>query len=114
MKTIYETPTKKSREKTIEYLTGDCLEDMGLFIPNNGIAVVDHTIRPEIGDLVICRKNRDALNAYCKQVKSIGDVVTVGTCYVDKSKDFTFDAEVISGVVIQVFDKLFHSLIYER
>lgn len=114
MKTIYETPIKKSREKTIECLYGDCLEGAGLFIPNEGIAVVDHTIKPRVGDLVICQKHRDAMNAFCKQVKSIGDVVTVGTCYLDKSKDFTFDAEVISGVVVQVFDKLFHSLIYER
>ncbi|MBE6555534.1 MAG: hypothetical protein E7663_04800 [Ruminococcaceae bacterium] len=114
MTTVYERPSKKSREKIVEYLHGDCLEGAGLFIPNGGIAVIDCTLTPRVGDFVICGKHRDTLDRYCKQVKSIGECVVVGTAYLDRAKDFTFEAQVVSGVVVQVFDRLFHSLCYER
>ena len=114
MTTIYNEPTKKKHEKVIESIYGECLEGAGLSIPRRALAVVDCTIRPNVGDLVICRKHPDALNGYCKQVKSLGETVVVGTSYLDKSKDFTFEAAVIDGVVTMVFDAVFHTLIWER
>lgn len=113
-KTIYNEPTKKELEKVLVSIYGECLEGLGLCIPRRALAVVDATIRPNVGDLVACRKYPDALSCYCKQVKSLGETVVVGTCYSDKTKDFTFEAAVIDGVVTMVFDGLFHTLIRER
>lgn len=111
METIFE---HSRSEQTLKSIYGDCLEGAGIIIPHRGMAVVDHTIRPEVGDIVICRKHRAANSAYCKQVKSIGETVVVGTCYLDKSKDFTFEAEAICGVVVQVFDCLCGKTVYKR
>lgn len=114
MNTIYNEPTEKKHEKKLQSIYGECLEGAGLILPRRALVVVDATIRPEIGDFVICRNAPDALNAYCKQVKSLGETVVVGTCYLDETRDYTFEAAVIDGVVTMVFDAVFQTLIWER
>ena len=101
--------------KRIEKVYGDCLEAVGLVIPDGGIAIVDTTIFPEIGDLVHCKKVRGALSSYIKQVKSIdGSIITVGTAYLDKSRDFQFIAEEVIGVITECYDTFRHNLVYDR
>lgn len=43
-----------------------------------------------------------------------GDTVIVGTSYIDESKDFTFEASEIYGVVTEVFCKLWNKQVYCR
>ena len=73
-------------------------------IPDGAIAVIDKNAKPEIGDLVHCNDAIITINGYIKQVKEIGNVIKVGTCYKDKSKDFSFDALEMYGVVLMVID----------
>lgn len=92
------------RRITEDRIHGDCLEDIGVVIPNGGIAVVDRTIFPRVGDLVICCQKIGCLDEYIKQVFSFGKEIIVGTRYKDKTRDFTFKAEEIRGVVRYVMD----------
>lgn len=89
---------------TEDRVYGDCLEDIGIIIPNGGIAVVDRTIFPRVGDLVICCQKVGVLNEYLKQVFSFDKEIIVGTRYKDKTRDFTFKAAEIRGVVRYVMD----------
>lgn len=94
----------ETRRITEKRIVGDCLEGIGIVIPHGGIAIVDDREFPKVGDLVICCKTDGALTEYIKQVIRIDNEVIVGTRYKDKSRDFTFKAEFISGVVIKVLD----------
>jgi len=100
---------------SLERIYGNCLEGAGLFLPNKGYARIDKRISPEIGDLVWCNKIAGQIAGYIKQVKSIDkDSITVGTNYLDSSKDYTFVAEEILGVVTEVYDAILGKLIWRR
>lgn len=71
-----------------------------------GFAIVDANATVKVGDLVHCTRVAGTLNSYIKQVKEInGDSVIVGTAYLDESRDFTFEAAEIYGVVLETFGK---------
>ena len=87
---------------------GDCLEGAGLCIPNDGYAIIDANAEVRVGDLVHCTNISGAVNSYIKQVKKIdGDSIYVETNYLEKSKNFGFEAAEILGVVKEVYDKIF-------
>ena len=114
MTRVYKPKKKRSRFCCKE-VYGDCLEAAGLRIPNCGIAIIHRGARLRVGDLVHCTKISGALSSYIKQVKEIrGDSVIVGTAYTDPSRDFTFEAAEILGVVDSVFDKLYGYRVYVR
>lgn len=103
------------KRKSFESVYGDCLEKIGIRIPNRGYAVVDRDLKPRVGDVVHCTKISGALSSYIKRVLSVDDGrVTVGTAYIDPAKDFSFEAAEILGVVTEIYDQLFHNLIWER
>lgn len=90
---------------TKERVYGDCLEDIGIVIPNGGFVVVDRTVFPKVGDLVICSQYAGAvMGEMLKLVLEIGEDIVVGTRYKDKSRDFTFKAGEIRGVARYVMD----------
>ena len=64
------------------------------------------------------RAGRDWLgtcHGFIKQIKEFGDdYVIVGTSYLDESKDFTFEAYTIYGVITEAFDKLSGKRVYCR
>lgn len=94
-------------------ITGDCLEDIGIVIPNGGIVAIDATIFPKVGDLVVCCEHKGAqMNELLKLVLDIGEDIIVGTRYKDKSRDFTFKAGEIRGVARYVMDDK-HNIIWE-
>lgn len=109
------THVVKTGKTRICYIEGDCLEAAGLYIPNGGLAVVRKKTKIKVGDIVQCCKTPGAVGTMVKQVKSIdGDSITVGTAYKDASRDYTFVAGEIFGVVTEVFDKMWHDQIYYR
>jgi hypothetical protein len=69
----------------------------------------------KVGDFVHCNKIAGSISSYIKQVKEInGDSVIVGTAYLDSSKDFTFEAAEILGVVTEVYDAMWKDRVYKR
>ena len=116
MKTDIYTPNKnKGMPRTLENIYGDCLEKAGLKIPHGGYAIIDCSIAPRIGDLVHCDNEIGTIHGFIKQVKEFrGDTVVVGTAYEDASRDYTFEASTIYGVVTEVFCKLWRKRIYCR
>ena len=106
---------KKEREWVIEHIYGDCLERAGLCIPHKAFAIIHQGGKFKVGDFVHCTKIAGALSSYIKQVKEInGDTVIVGTAYVDSSKDYSFEAGEIFGVVTEVYDAFWHGRVYKR
>ncbi len=86
---------------------GDCVEGKGVYIPDGAYAIIDSNAEIRVGDFVHCSRITCPKNSYIKQVKEIkGSSVIVGTCYSDKSKDFTFEAAEIMGVVKEIYCKL--------
>ena len=54
MKTQIFTERRKKERRCIERVYGDCLEKIGLrFTDGKGYAVVDSTVTPRVGDIVI-------------------------------------------------------------
>lgn len=109
-------PSKK-RGKRIETLYGKCLEAAGVRIPHYGIAVVNSVSLDEleVGDLVICGKIAGQIPPMCKQVIEIrDDTVVVGTAYLDKNKDVSFEVEEIHEVVLEIYDRAFGNMIWQR
>lgn len=105
-------PRFKSHEYNLRSIKGKCLEGVG--IPDGGRAVINHTILPEVGDLVHCNDAWCTINGYIKQVKSFdGEQMVVGTKYLDSSKDFEFYCFEYYGVVEMVFD-MFGHIVYRR
>lgn len=110
----YISKSGKRRHSLIE-IYGDCLERAGLHIPHGGYAIIRQGLKIKVGDLVHCGFICGEIPGMIKQVKSIdGDSITVGSAYIDKTRDFTFEAAEIYGVVTEVFDKVFHGRVYER
>lgn len=94
---------------------GRCLEKAGICIPEGAIATVDMNAEIEVGDLVICSRMTGQVIPYIKKVKEInGDSIIVGTAYLDRSRDFTFEAAEISGVVKEIYRKDTCKRIYVR
>lgn len=106
---------KDSKRNVLRSVKGDCLEGVGLRIPHGGQAVIRAGLDIRVGDLVHCSKLPGACGGFIKQVKDITDgVYTVGTAYLDPSRDFTFEAADIYGVVTEVFDSLWGTRVYCR
>ncbi len=96
---------------------GDCLEGEPVYLVmhRKGVAIIEHGLVPRIGDLVHCSSVSGQLGGFIKRVESINNgIYTVGTCYVDKSRDFSFEAAEIFGVVKEVYDELLGNRIYCR
>ena len=86
---------------------GDCLEGLGIHIPQGAFVIVDSNTAPEVGDLVHCNKITGEVGSYIKQVKEVKDnSVIVGTAYLDGGRDFTFEAAEIMGVVKEIYCKI--------
>lgn len=114
-----------SREKQIEALRefsnkkllsvhGECLEGIGIRNPRK--AVRDKSLKPQVGDIVHCHRDINFIDSFIKQVKSYDpetEQFTVGTCYTDPSRDFTFVPEKIHGVITEIYDGD-GFLVYER
>lgn len=112
MKTEIYTPNKRQARR-LESICGDCLEKAGLHIPHGGYAIIDCSISPKVGDLVHCDNRFGTIHGFIKQVKGFrGETVIVGTAYEDESKDYTFEASVIYGVVTEAFCKLWGKQVY--
>ena len=115
MKTRIYKPKPNEPTRTLHPIRGDCLERAGLKIPHGANAIIDRSITPEVGDLVHCDNELGTIHGFIKQVKEIrGDTVIVGTAYIDESKDFTFEASSIFGVVTEAFCKLWGKQVYCR
>ena len=115
MTTRIYTPQPNKPSRTLHSIYGDCLEKARLYIPNEGQAIIDCSISPKVGDLVYCDNSFGTIHGFIKQVKEIkDDVIIVGTAYADESRDFTFEASVIYGVVTEVFDRVFGKQVYCR
>lgn len=115
MKTKIYTPKPNKPCREFRHIHGDCLEKAGLEIPHEAYAIIDCSITPKVGDLVHCNNSLGTINGFIKQVKEIkGDTVIVGTSYIDESRDFTFEASEIYGVVTEAFCKLWTKQVYCR
>lgn len=115
MKTRIYTPSDRKTARTLEPICGDCLEKAGLNIPHKAYAIIDCSITPKVGDLVHCNNSLGTVNGFIKQVKEFrGDTVIVGTAYADESRDFTFEASEIYGVVTEAFCRLVGKQVYCR
>ena len=115
MKTDIYTPNENRPTRQLQNIYGDCLEKAGLKIPHEAYAIIDCSISPKVGDLVWCDNYLGTIYGFIKQVKEFkGDTVIVGTAYEDESRDFTFEASVIYGVVTEAFCKLWHKQVYCR
>ena len=115
MRTDIYTPDRRKSPREMEYIHGNCLEKAGLIIPHGAIAIVDCSIAPKVGDLVHCDNFLGTMQGFIKQVKEFrDDFIIVGTSYMDESKDFTFEAYTIYGVLTEVFDKFTGKRVYCR
>ena len=115
MKTRIYTPSDRKTARTLEVIYGDCLEKAGLNIPHKAYAIIDCSIAPKVGDLVHCNNSHGTVSGFIKQVKEFrGDTVIVGTAYADESRDFTFEASEIYGVVTEAFCKVGGNQVYCR
>ena len=115
MKTDIYTPERRKFARKAEYIHGECLEKAGLRIPNGAIAIVDCSIAPIVGELVHCDNYLGTCQGFIKQIKELGDDwIIVGTSYLDESKDFTFEAYTIYGVITEAFDKFSGKRVYCR
>lgn len=90
----------------IHPVKGDCLERLGILNRGGGYAIVDKTKKPKVGDVVHCLLGGGNVLSYIKQVKRIDESgVTVGTAYLDPSKDYEAIATEILGVVVETYGK---------
>lgn len=102
---ICKTENEKKRFY-IERFCGDCLYRLGIHASDGGYAVIDRNADFRVGDVVECTMHLGMNNSFLKQVKEInGDSVTVGTAYADASRDFTFEAAEIYGVVLETYER---------
>ncbi len=112
MAVIYKN---KEHRFCLKHLYGNCLERVGVKIPNRGHAVVDQFTDLRVGDIVICTKISGQIPPMCKQVKAIdGETVVVGTAYLDRTKDYEFEAEEILGVVKEIYAEFAGYQVYSR
>lgn len=116
MKTRIYTPSDNHKgARSLHHIRGDCLERAGLRIPHGALAIIDCSITPQIGDLVHCDNEFGTIHGYIKQVKEFrGETIIVGTAYEDESRDYTFEASVIYGVLTEAFCGLWRKQVYCR
>lgn len=94
---------------------GNCLEKLGVMNEGGGYAIIDCNAKPRVGDIVHCSKIVGQINGLLKHVKEItGDSIIVGTAYYDETKDFTFEAAEIYGVVTETYGAIFGFREYVR
>ena len=109
------THISKGDRHSFQEIHGDCLERAGLHIPHGGYAIIRQGEKINVGDLVHCGRISGETPGMIKQVKSIdGDSIICGSAYTDTSRDFTFEAAEIYGVVTEVFCKVWHKRVYAR
>ena len=111
MKTYISKAKDEHRRFEERRCTGDCLEAVG--VPPKCTVLIDRMIDFKVGDLVWCNKHAGAINSYIKQVFETGEQVLVGTRYADPTRDFSFVAEEILGVVVCCMDKD-RKIVWER
>lgn len=106
----------RGKKKSLRHIHGECLERVGLHMPHGGMAVIcSGETAIKVGDLVHCARIAGAIPGQIKQVQKIeGDTITVGTAYEDPSRDFSFEAEEIYGVLLEVYCKASGKLIWKR
>lgn len=100
--------------KKLLRIHGDCLEGIGIRAPH--FAIRDKSLNVRVGDIVHCCKDSFFIDSYIKQVLSYDaetEQFTVGTHYIDPSKDFTFVPEKIYGVITEIYNGD-GFLVYER
>lgn len=115
MKTRFYKPKNGKPCRHLRDVSGDCLERAGVIIPHGGRAIIDNSITPKVGDIVHCNNRIITINGFLKQIKeSKGDAVIVGTAYIDESRDYTFEASEIYGVVTEVFCRFNGEQVYYR
>lgn len=115
METRIYVPSEKRPPRKMHYIKGDCLEKAGLKIPHGANAIIDCSITPRVGDLVHCDNEIGTISGFIKQVKEFrGDTVIVGTAYEDESRNFTFEASVIFGVLTEAYCKVWGKQVYCR
>ena len=105
---------REDSSKKLLSIYGDCLKGIGIKAPRK--AVRDKSLKVKVGDIVHCHRDLNFIDSYIKQVKSYDpetDQFTVGTCYTDPSRDFTFVPEKIHGVITEIYDGD-GFLVYER
>lgn len=103
---------KPKKQYQLKSTSGICLEEMG--VPSSGMAVINRTIKPKVGDLVWCNNKFCCIGGYLKQVQSFdGEKMVVTTRYKDHSKNFTFHVFEFYGVVEMVFNTM-GDLCYRR
>lgn len=105
---------RENSSKELLSVYGDCLEGLGIKAPRN--AIRDKSLTVKVGDIVHCHRDMNFLTSYIKQVKSYDPETkqfTVGTCYIDPSRDVTFVPEKIYGVITEIYDGD-GFLVYER
>jgi hypothetical protein len=106
---LRDEPKKQYQLKST---SGACLEEVG--VPNQGMAVINRTIKPKVGDLVWCNNEFCCIGGYLKQVQSFdGEEMIVTTRYKDHSKDFQFYVFEFYGVVEMLFNNM-GDLCYRR
>ena len=105
---------RENSSKKLLSIYGDCLEAIGIRAPRK--AVRDKNLKVKVGDIVHCHRDLNFIDSYIKQVKSYDpetEQFTVGTCYADPSREFTFVPEKIYGVITEKYDGD-GFLVYER
>lgn len=105
---------RENSSKKLLKVYGDCLEGIGISAPR--MAIRDKSLPVKVGDIVHCDRDINIVESYIKRVKSYDpktNKFTVGTCYVDSSRDFTFVPDVIHGVITEIYDGD-GFLVYER
>lgn len=106
METVLSKIKEKSKRFRIKEVYGDCLQAVGVK-SYNSLAIIDGFTTPKIGDIVHCAPPGVNISSYLKQIKDIKDgVYIVGTAYLDSSRDYTFEAGEIYGVVIETYGKI--------
>jgi len=79
---------------------GDCQERVG--IPNGCRIVYDKSIKPQIGDIVVCSDKYGSLTPMVKLLIGFdGRKGIVSTQFSDKGRDFTFSTPSIYGVLVK-------------
>lgn len=113
--TIISKNVPEHKRFCLRQIHGNCLERLGVMNEGGGYAIIDCNAQPREGDIVHCSEIPGQINGVLKQVKEInGDSIIVGTAYNDKSKDYTFEAAEIYGVVTETYGAIFGFREYVR
>lgn len=113
--TIISRDVPEHKRFCLEKIHGSCLEKLGVKNEGGGYAIIDRNAKPRVGDIVHCSQIVGQINGVLKHVKEInGDSIIVGTAYYDETKNFTFEAAEIYGVVTETYGAIFGFREYVR